>query len=288
MKHSLYLELATRDQSRNGLGHLLRFPDERWFSDGTWRVQCWKNGKSSSKRGKSREEGLHHAGDAVNELRMTFSSNENVTKRGLVEVAEIWFHPAPTSELWQPVDTNLPLGPRKNRERRNFKNKETLIGNKDYLHPYFSVLECSLIDFEGADAVDSNEMIAEWIIRVMPAQLMDLELVGYGCLGGNCRRQMMLHNLGGVPAAVDQLGEKFEEIYPILIGPRKTCEGLVTSLSGIAKLHLVSTKSPTAIVTIPVNQINGSTRDLAHNWIIDLPALAEDYRQSILRIRSKS
>jgi hypothetical protein len=119
----------------------------------------------------------------------------------------------------------------------------------------------------------------------MGEALASQQVVGYGCLGGLCRRMMVLHALGGVPAAVDQLGEKFEGLYPILIGPRDTCEGLVASLNGIAKLHIISKQSRTALVSIPSEAINGTTRDLADNWIIDLHNLAEDYRQQLLRER---
>jgi hypothetical protein len=284
------LELATRAQAREEVLQLLRFPPESWFRQGNWRATAWKNGRYFSKRAKTREAILRHIGPTLNELRLWFLSENSDLETLRIESAVFWLSPAPTSQIWSPVEISDDLGPKKRREARTFRNKRSLIGNPEYLRPYPSVLECSelLIEIFPTTNEYLDEVAGRLVAELLRGELSSQELVGYGCVGGQCRRMMMLDALGGVPAAVDQLGDKFEELYPILIGPRDTCEGLVASLNGIAKLHRVSEESRSAVVTIPPEAINGSTRDLADNWIIDLPALAEEYREEILRKRSKS
>lgn len=60
--------------------------------------------------------------------------------------------------------------------------------------------------------------------------------VGVGSRGGN----------------VDDLGEKFENIYPILIGPKASCEGLAKALGNVEKWPLfASAESPTYVLSVP-------------------------------------
>ena len=68
---------------------------------------------------------------------------------------------------------------------------------------------------------------------------------------------------------IDQLGEKFENIYPILIGPRASCEGLASTLRGLGTIVPLSDDAKIAILSIPADQVNAARESTeAKAWIV--------------------
>jgi hypothetical protein len=101
----------------------------------------------------------------------------------------------------------------------------------------------------------------------MPEKLSVQEVFGYGCVHGNCRRMSMVMSLGF--PEIDQLGSKFENIYPILVGSRSSCEGLAALLRGFATLVPFSDHAKSAILSIPPDQVKAASENAdVQQWIV--------------------
>jgi hypothetical protein len=75
--------------------------------------------------------------------------------------------------------------------------------------------------------------------------------------------------MGGVAAWTDELGERFENIYPILIGPVASCEGLAAALGDRCSLIRFSEQAPSAIVSIPPDKVEEIRQDPAvKEWVV--------------------
>lgn len=102
------------------------------------------------------------------------------------------------------------------------------------------------------DEMDLQKTCVTLIRSAVPLELKDCDVFGYGCVEGKCRNMSMIHSVGSRGANIDELGEKFENIYPILIGPKASCEGLAASLGSVETWPLFSREvSPTWIMSIP-------------------------------------
>jgi hypothetical protein len=191
-----------------------------------------------------------------------------------VKVISAWlrFHPSPMSVLWATVPTDK-LGARmEDKLRKNFLNVESVL-QTPYKLAYPSTLECFFkLTSPGTELSDARlqEISVNWIRAVIAEPLAAQDIFGYGCVHGTCRRMLMVTSLG--PPEIDDLGPKFENIYPILFGSRASCEALSAVLAGSSELILISEKAPSAILSITPDGVRNASRDLAvRNWIIARP-----------------
>lgn len=276
MKFNLYLELGTRAQDMRVLD-LLRFPlDAAFLGRVEWSARWWSHGKTKRMRSNERESVCSRlANDGINELELNAKAT---VPTPLLEsrITDAWvsLYPSLTSELWAEV----PQVPLKNhadeRRRKSFGGGKTFREDykKKHVLPYPSVAEYSLNIETPCDVESDSQLQAlsiELVRRAMPAAMHQLDFFGYGCVHGKCRTQMMLHNLGGEPTWTDQLGEKFENIYPILIGPILSCEGLAGVLSDRCSLIRISEHAPSAIVSIRPDKVEEVRQDPAvREWVV--------------------
>jgi hypothetical protein len=273
LRFKLYLELALRAQDESLLD-LLRFPDDGTLTGGEWDARWWSHGQTKRKRSPNREQILDTiANDGINELDLKWHAQAPPAPTEAPSLIELWtsFTPSRTSALWAPVPTQRLQSPADERNRKSFGGG--VPANVEICRqPHPSTLECFLtFGCEGNladDAVLQNKSIA-WLVSAIPAGLVKQDYFGYGCVHETCRIMSMVQSMGGVAPWVDQLGQRFENIYPIMIGPTQTCNGLAAALGDRCSLVRISERSATAIVSIPPDKVAEIRQDPAvKEWVV--------------------
>ena len=288
MNFQFYLELATRVQDERLLD-LLRIPGSASIGKGTWRAQWWSHGKTTRMRSAHREQILTRVRqDGINELDLKWQAEGSTTDNALIRLANLWnsFTPEQTSALWAPVPTEKLSSRDDERKRMNFGGG-TPPPHEGYKRSRPSTLEC-FWEFESEgdtlDDVELQKRVIDWLRGAIQDVCEALACFGYGCVHGTCRKMSMVTSMGGVAAWTDELEEKFENIYPILIGPVASCEGLAAVLGDRASLILISEKAPSAIISIPPARVDEIRQDSGvREWVvirdlskIDAPAATLD------------
>jgi hypothetical protein len=212
--------------------------------------------------------------DGTNELQIRCSAPSVIGGKTVQVVGGwFWFNPSPFSNLWARVpETKL-------NRRSDEQKRKTYLGTQKtkesgFRLAYPSVLECCEIEFSvpKSRATDGElQSHAIDIIRsTMPPSLMNRDLFGYGCLRGECRKQMMLHSLAPWPGAVDELGSKFESLYPILVGPRSTCEAVYDAIGNDAQKIELAEGSATVILSIPSCEVERFAKSPeVQRWLVN-------------------
>lgn len=271
MNFTLYLELGSRAVD-SSLLDILRFPAGALSRTGRLlSSRWWANGKTRRMRSADLEEILRKiAKEGFNalDLRWRDSKPSPVEEVELMS-AHLECFPSPMNKLWAPVPLHQLKSPAEDRARRNFRNIESVL-TKEYLLPYRSTLECSFelaVPHEGLSDAELQEYSIRWIRSAMPQSLLRQDIFGYGCVHGTCRRMSMVMSLGH--PEIDDLGRKFENLYPILLGPRSSCLGLAKALEGLGTFVPFSEEAETAILSIPPGQLNTAANNPnAKQWII--------------------
>jgi hypothetical protein len=215
------------------------------------------------------------ADDGINEVELNSkSSAARPQSRPRIMDACLSLYPSVMSDLWAKVPETLLKHRADERQRKSFGGGQSFREDHQgsYRLPYPSVAEYSLnIEVPRDSETDTRlqELSMDLVQRAMPQALHQLNLFGYGCVHGKCRTQMMLHNMGGIAAWTDQLGEKFENIYPILIGPVSSCEGLAAALGDRCSVIRISEQALSAIVSIPPESVDEIRQDpVAKEWVV--------------------
>jgi hypothetical protein len=281
MNFKLKLYLATRTQDARLLD-LLRFPAEPVLrGKAEWSAQWWSHGKTKRMRSTDREKILQKiAADGINELQLKCRTQPTSMGSGgdpRVTEAWLWFDPSPSSQLWATVPTV------KCENREDERSRKTFHGGQSYREehrngpPRPSELECVELVVEtdkGATDFELQSVSIDLICAAIPARLASQDIFGIGCLHdggehGNPPLQRMTHSLGGVREWEDQLGVKFENIYPILIGPMTACEGLAAVIGDRGSLIRISDGAPSAIVSIRPDKVEEVRHEPAvKEWVI--------------------
>jgi hypothetical protein len=271
MEFDFYLELASRAEDSRMLD-LLRFPSAAALQGGgQWAARWWAHGKTKRMHSGDREKIFKELGVAgFNELELKWRAVEPAPIETLKIVrAQLDFFPSPMNELWAPVPLHQLKSHAEDLSRRNFRNVESVF-KREYKLPHPSVLECYLrLAATGSKLsdVELQEASIAWIRSVMPPGLAVQEIFGYGCVHGSCRRMSMVMSVGF--PEIDELGVKFENIYPILIGPRESCEGLAVALRGLGTVVPFSNDGKIAILSIPPDQVKAALENTeAKAWIV--------------------
>jgi hypothetical protein len=295
MNFKFYLEIATRAQDERLL-NLLRIPESASVGAGTWRARWWSHGKTTRMRSIDREQILRRVcQDGVNELDLKWQSEDANTNNVAIRLVDVWnyFAPERTSTLWAPLPTEKLSSRDDERKRVNFGGGAPTL-HEGYKLARPSTLEC-FWEFESErntlDDVELQKNVIGWLKHALQEVCESLTCFGYGCLHGTCRKMGMLTSMGGVAAWIDQLGEKFENIYPILIGPVASCEGLAALLGDRGSLIRIAENAPSAIVSIVPGRVDEIRRDPGvREWVvirdvskIDAPAATLDaiYQRSM-------
>jgi len=278
MQFNLYIELGLRAENSRVLD-LLRFPCESAFgSHGEWAARWWAHGKTRRTRSSKREKILEAiAAEGLNELVFTWRALEPVTFERLKMISgRIEFFPSPMNSLWAPVPlVKLKARPEETM-RKNFRNAESVL-KRDHKLPYPSSIEFLLqLDAHGEGFSDDEfqDKSVQWIRAAIPEGLATQDVFGYGCVHGTCRRMSMRMSLGF--PEIDSLGKQFENVYPIMLGPRASCKGLASVLEGISSLVPISDTSPSAMLTVPPGKV-AAAREVAgvKAWIVDRPPVPD-------------
>jgi hypothetical protein len=253
MAFKLYLELGIRAEDETVL-ELLQFPDSEGLPKMDWSGISWSHGKTRKLRLHRREEIISSvAREGTNEVEIEGRKKRSTSSRS---VSGVWIHLtiSPMNILWAPVPEQSLRNAAEERKRRNHAIHEGIRAGSFSL-PYPSVVEY-LIEIEGSASVSNleNQRVAFNFIRnAVTARMASLDVFGYACINADCRRALMTHNVAGRGAQIDKLGEKFDNVYPILIGPRTSCEGLADCL-GIEASPLASSQpSRSYILEVPTH-----------------------------------
>jgi hypothetical protein len=296
MRFILYLELGTRNIDAS-VSDVLLFPSERLIPDhAKWTAKWWGDGHTRTMRSDHREPILRRVySERFNELELRFQAEESSREQPHAAIVRGWLqmYPSSFSAMWAQVASEKLTSPLEERRRKTFIAAESAVWKRRFRRPYPSLLECSELEIDlDSDVSDDDELqsIAVEIIQdAMPSALACQDIFGYGCLRGACRKQTMLNNLGDIPEAVDSLGDRFENIYPILIGSTGLCEELASRLDGFGKVVPFGAESRTSILSIPPSRIEQAKAVSGiESCIIDLKSLAESYRQQMIRDKSSS
>lgn len=290
MKFILYMELGIRNVELSS--DLLLFPDENRLPDNQeWTAKWWGQGRTRILRSRNRGPILYRlCSERFNELELRFQTKGSLRQGPDAKIVRGWLqmYPSPSSILWATVSGEKLTTPIEERRRKQFVTAEDPKWRGRFRRPYPSVLECSELEIEVCTDVSGDEdlqSIAVGLIAdAMPSSLTSQDIFGYGCLRGSCRKQMMLANLGDVPEAVDLLGDKFEDIYPILIGRTALCKELASRLDGLGKVVQLGADKFNSILSITPSEVQ-KARAVAWNegYIIDIKTLADNYRQRLIQ-----
>jgi hypothetical protein len=69
---------------------------------------------------------------------------------------------------------------------------------------------------------------------------------------------------------VDELGPKFESLYPILLGPKSTCDAIQSVIGDLAQKFDLSEDSETSILSIPSKDVERLARlPGLQKWLVD-------------------
>ena len=188
--------------------------------------------------------------------------------------ASCTFFPSPASMLWAEVPLHLLKSHSEDRARRNFRNIESVL-TRDHQLPYPSTLECFLSLETSRQRLGDEELqkaSIKWLVACMPKSIAR-DIFGYACLHGTCRRMLMTQSLGF--PEIDRLGAQFESLYPILIGPRASCEGLAAALYGRSEVVPIP-DSQTAVLNIGAVDVKAALQDSAvQAWIVTRPEVPD-------------
>ena len=271
MEFDFYLELASRTEDSH-VFDLLRFPGVSALQGGgQWAARWWAHGKTKRMHSGDREKIFSKIEvEGFNELDLKWRPFEPTPVEAVrVVSAQFDFSPSPMNRLWAPVPLHRLKSHAEDLSRRNFRNAESVL-KREYKLPHPSVLECYLrlaVSGNNLSDLDLQAASIRWIRTVLPKDLLDQEIFGYGCVHGSCRRMSMVMSLG-LPE-IDQLGEKFENIYPILIGPRASCEGMAAALRRLGTVVPLSDDAKVAILSIPPDQVKVALESTeAKAWIV--------------------
>jgi hypothetical protein len=143
---------------------------------------------------------------------------------------------------------------------------------KEFRLPHPSTAEFLLTFNEPTNGLSDQELqnsSIEWICSAIPTSFQALDCFGYGCVHGACRRMNMVRSLGGVAGWEDQLGEKFENIYPILFGSVSLCRGLKAALGDRCSLIPIPNQPASAVISISPDLVDEIRREPAvHEWVV--------------------
>jgi hypothetical protein len=275
MIFDFYLELASRAID-SALLELLRFPfDGAPLSTmGEFSARWWEHGKTKRMKARNRENIIERIlSTGINQLELKWHSGYRVRAGGLALVdACLDFFPSPMSQLWAEVPIHRLKSHAEEVLRRNFRLKESVL-TREHAVPYPSTLECFLKMDAAGEKLQDNQMqqlAVAWIRSVTPPMLAQEQIFGYGCIHGSCRRMGMLQSLGF--PEIDQLGEKFENVYPILIGPRSSCETAAAQLGNSAAVERLSDNSPSSILSVNPEQVQSVARSgVLQKWLVPRP-----------------
>lgn len=269
MKFTLYVELATRIENERILD-LFRFPVDATLAPGSrWWSEWWSQGRTRKNQAVNREALLSKLAEAgFNELTLTAKTGPTRPARH-PEVTDAWSYTelSPMNILWAPVPEGEIAKISEDRKRFNFamhgratpgRHVEYGSGKPEFVadqKPYPTEVQY-MVGVEVPDMVggvlEVQRLCVELIRSATPPALRDLDIFGYACEGGKCRSFGMLGAVGARGGSRDELGEKFENIYPILIGPKASCEGLADTLGEVEKWPLFPDhESPTYILSVP-------------------------------------
>jgi hypothetical protein len=274
VKVNFYLELGTRVQDKRVL-ELLRFPSDSFLiGNEKWTATWWCHGETKRMVSRNRQEILLRiVNEGINELELDFELSDTQHAGMQIVGGSCSLYPSVTAEIWADVPAEHLANDDEESKRKTFGGGKSFREEyrQKYQKPYPTVAEysvnCEVPDVQSDDALQA--FCIEFIRSAMPESLGGIPIFGYGCVYGKCRRQMMLHNLGGTPAWIDQLGDKFENVYPILVGPLATCEGLVASLGGSASLFRIPGGVLSAIVSIPPHEVDSARQNAAvKDWVV--------------------
>ena len=287
MEFKPYLELATRTQDA-GLLELLRFPDHAVLKSGDWSARWWSHSKTKRMRSADREKILARlADDGVNELEFKWRPRDNAEASDPVRLVEFWFDfvPSRVSALWAPVPTQRLASHADERKRRNFGSGKPRDYSR-YRLPYPSTLACFFTFEYREDVIKDNlellERFIEWIRTSFSPRLDPLQVFGHGG-PGNFYRMPMLYGMRSVGPWTDRLGAKFENIYPIMIGPVASCEGLAAALGNRCSLIRISEQATNAIVSISPDEVEDVRHDPAvKEWVLIRDVNEIDQPQELL------
>lgn len=275
MKFDLYVELGFRALDTSVLD-LLRFPSgvESQASRPEFSARWWARGKTKRMKSPDREKIIEKVSQTgVNQLELKWHAETAPQVAGLRLIDGcLNLFPSPMSHLWAEVPIHRLKAQSEEVWRRNFRNKESVL-TREHKAPYPSTLECFLtMDVYGEALGESKlqELSVKWICAVTPKALTQHCIFGYGCVHGTCRRMGMLQSLGF--PEIDELGEKFENLYPILIGSRKSCEALAAELESISSVTSFSDESPSSIISIEPDQIQSAINNtIVGQWLVPRP-----------------
>lgn len=274
MVFKLYLELGSRVQGQELL-ELIRFPAGNLIgTEGQWSARWWGHGHSKRMRSRDREKVLEKlATEGCNEFELKWSRPSSSFHAGVAQMLSfvLRFDPSPTSELWAPI----PKQPLKTHadelNRLSFQGAES-VWHSGYRLPYPSILESWMeiaVDEKAPDDRQLQDISVQLVRSAIGENLQTTQIFGYGCVHGTCRRMTMTHSMGGVVAWMDQLGDKFENLYPIMLGPVASCQGLGSAIGDAGSMFPISPASTSAILSVNPSMIQELLKSPAvRQWLV--------------------
>jgi hypothetical protein len=188
------------------------------------------------------------------------------------------FYPSTTGKLWFPWKDFESLEDRRSRQRKmNAKTNEEAVA-----YHRVSLMPCV---FEVALEIETSESqkqlldsCAEWLGTALDTNFEKLEVFGCCDAGGidfHVRLETYVPMIASSrvmartsPKAYPELGEKFNDLHPVMFGAKQVCSELAAALGKDAKLVCGADASDFAVIRLNPKCDIAAAKERAKKWLL--------------------
>jgi hypothetical protein len=188
------------------------------------------------------------------------------------------FYPSPTCEIWFPWGDFPSLGDRRSRQRKmNAKaNQEGVVCSQASMVPCVFEVAMEIETIRSAKYILDN--CAEWLVGIPNTIILKLGIFGCCDNGGSdfhvrlethvpmiANKRVMFRI---APEVCSKLGEKFDDLHPVMFGAKRVCSELASVLGKDANLIFDAATSDFAVIRLNPTCDLTVARERAKAWLL--------------------
>ena len=188
------------------------------------------------------------------------------------------FHPSTIGKLWFSWKDFPPLEDRRSRQRKmNAKTDEEAVA-----YHQVSLMPCVFEVALEIETSDSQKQVldncAEWLANALDKMFGRLKVFGCCDAGGidfHVRLETYVPMIANSrvmartsPKAYPQLGEKFDDLHPVMFGAKQVCSELAAALGKDAKLVCGADASDFAVIRLNPKCDIAAAKERAKKWLL--------------------
>jgi hypothetical protein len=214
-----------------------------------------------------------------NELELIYNINQAKIEEGLGPIREVnaVLASSPTSELWFPSKQFI-RGDRASRNRRmNASMQEDCLTSLGVTQKP-TILELVLQFAAAGSGQDVLRCFGEWLMKALGDKFSTLEVFGCVDLGGpelfvrlesNALMAGRIRIMAKVlPTGYPELGDKFDDLHPLMFGTKRACSRIATALGRDARLICGGGSSDFSVVQLNPKCDIAAARERARTWLL--------------------